>query len=94
VAGIGAAFRAAGHEPPSFPHTTAHGALGRHVSSSDPLHYEPRNIAFGVLPDLETSIRDKRLKREALSRRALEALDAARGAFELPPDATVEEGRM
>ncbi len=90
LAGIGAAHRLAGLEPPTLPETTALGALGRHVSSSDPLHYEPRNIAFGLLPELEIPIRDKRKKREALSRRALAALDASRGALELPTRARVD----
>jgi len=75
LAGIGAAFRARGEEPPSFPEDTALGALGRYIARSDPRGYQPTNIAFGLLPDLPGRIRDKARKRLALSHRALESLD-------------------
>jgi methylenetetrahydrofolate--tRNA-(uracil-5-)-methyltransferase len=74
VAGVGAAFRARGEEPPPFPETTALGALGRYVARSDPEHYQPTNIAFGLLPDLPRRVRDKAKKRHAMAHRALESL--------------------
>jgi len=74
VAGIGAAFRARGASPPAFPEETALGALGRYVARSDPDHYQPANIAFGLLPELPHRVRDKAKKRLAMARRALEAL--------------------
>jgi methylenetetrahydrofolate--tRNA-(uracil-5-)-methyltransferase len=76
LAGIGAAARALGDEPSPFPVETAVGALGRYISGSDPKHYQPTNIAFGLFPDLGETIRDKRLRRRALSERALVALAA------------------
>jgi methylenetetrahydrofolate--tRNA-(uracil-5-)-methyltransferase len=50
LAGVGAAFRARGEEPVGFPEDTALGALGRYIARSDPKHYQPTNIAFGLLP--------------------------------------------
>jgi methylenetetrahydrofolate--tRNA-(uracil-5-)-methyltransferase len=90
LAGIGAASRARGEEPQAFPLDTAMGALGRYISSSDPKHYQPTNIAFGLFPELGETIRDKRLRRRALSERALTSLAAftARGfksVAETPP---------
>lgn len=76
VAGIAAAARARGEEPLAFPAETAHGALGRYISGSDPAHYQPTNIAFGLLPELPGRVRDKAKRRLAQSERALRALDA------------------
>ena len=74
LAGIAAAARALGHEPEPFPAETAMGALGRYISGSDPKHYQPTNIAFGLFPDLAVPIRDKQRRRRALSERALLSL--------------------
>ena len=52
------------------------GGLGRYSSGSDPKHYAPTNIAFGLFPELAENIRDKRLRRRALSERALVSLKA------------------
>ena len=76
VAGINAARLAADLPPLLFPATTAIGSLARYISSSDPAHYQPTNIAFGLLPPLDPEIRDKRRKKETLVRRALGDLDA------------------
>jgi methylenetetrahydrofolate--tRNA-(uracil-5-)-methyltransferase len=78
IAGIGAASRALGEVPLALPETTALGALGRYIARSDPRHYQPTNIAFGLLPELETRIRDRSQKRLALSERALRALESFR----------------
>lgn len=75
VAGIAAAARVHGQAPLPFPETTALGALGRYIARSDPGHYQPTNIAFGLLPDLPERIRDRTEKRRALSARALDELD-------------------
>ena len=92
VAGVSAFFRARGEEPRPFPEDTAHGALGRYIARSDPKHYQPTNIAFGLLPELPQRVRDKAQKRLAMSRRALQslghfqrALDAV-GAAPAEPD--------
>ena len=74
VAGIAASFRARGETPPVFPEDTAHGALGRYIARSDPKHYQPTNIAFGLLPELPERVRDKSKKRLAIAERALASL--------------------
>jgi len=76
LSGIAASARAFGREPEAFPIETAMGALGRYISGSDPSHYQPTNIAFGLFPELAENIRDKRLRRRALSERALVSLKA------------------
>jgi methylenetetrahydrofolate--tRNA-(uracil-5-)-methyltransferase len=84
VAGIGAAFRARGGSPPAFPEATALGALGRYAARSDPEHYQPANIAFGLLPELPHRVRDKAKKRLAMSQRALEALGRFQAGLDPP----------
>jgi len=74
LAGTAAAFRARGEEPPVLPEDTALGALGRYIARSDPEHYQPANIAFGLLPDLPQRVRDKAKKRLAMAHRALASL--------------------
>jgi methylenetetrahydrofolate--tRNA-(uracil-5-)-methyltransferase len=76
VAGIGAACRVRGRVPLVFPPETAHGALGRYISESDPEGYQPTNIAFGLLPEIFTAVRDRSRRRRALAERALLALES------------------
>lgn len=84
VAGTAAAFRARGEEPPAFPEATAIGALGRYIARSDPAHYQPTNVAFGLLPELPQRVRDKAKKRLALAHRALESLERFRARLDAP----------
>jgi methylenetetrahydrofolate--tRNA-(uracil-5-)-methyltransferase len=78
IAGIGAARRAVREEPLVFPEETALGALGRYIARSDPENYQPTNIAFGLLPELGTRIRDKARRRAAQADRALRRLEEFR----------------
>jgi len=79
VAGINAARRALGLEPVTFPPETAIGALLQYITHADPDHFQPMNIAFGLMPPLEgPKIRDKRARKRAIAERALNALAAWR----------------
>jgi methylenetetrahydrofolate--tRNA-(uracil-5-)-methyltransferase len=80
IAGLAAARRARGEEPVPLPEDTALGALGRYIARSDPEHYQPTNIAFGLLPELPERVRDKAKKRLALAERALQSLERHRAA--------------
>ena len=75
LAGINAAELALGNEPVAPPQTTALGALTHYISHADPNNYQPTNIAFGLLPPLDVSIRNRRERRETLVNRALHDLD-------------------
>jgi methylenetetrahydrofolate--tRNA-(uracil-5-)-methyltransferase len=83
IAGLGAFERARGQEPRVLPEDTALGALGRYIARSDPEHYQPTNIAFGLLPELAVRVKDKAKKRMALAERALASLERFRA--ELAP---------
>ena len=87
VAGLAASFRARGKGPLALPLDTALGALGHYIARSDPEHYQPTNIAFGLLPELPARVRDKAKKRLALAERALASLERFRGRL-------LEEGAL
>lgn len=74
IAGINLSRLAAGHAPVIPPPTTMIGALYRYLKSADPRYFQPMNANFGLLEPLEQEFRDKRLKREQLATRALEAM--------------------
>lgn len=76
IAGINAARMAESRPPLIFPATTALGALARYISCAEAAHYQPTNIAFGLLPPLDRDMRDKRQKKALLVRRALDDLGA------------------
>jgi methylenetetrahydrofolate--tRNA-(uracil-5-)-methyltransferase len=84
VAGLSAAFRARDEEPRALPEDTALGALGRYIARSDPRHYQPTNIAFGLLPELPQRVRDKAKRRLALAERALAGLETFQAALDGP----------
>jgi methylenetetrahydrofolate--tRNA-(uracil-5-)-methyltransferase len=65
----------AGGEPEPFPATTALGALARHLTESDPAHFQPANINYGLFEELPGRIR-KAGRRAAYVERAQGALAA------------------
>lgn len=77
VAGLNAARLALGSEPLSFPVETAIGALLHYITHADPDHFQPMNIAFGLLPELSgPRIKDKRQRKRMYSFRAMDVLEA------------------
>ena len=74
VAGLNAARLATGLAPAAPPRTTAHGALAYYVSHADPMHYQPSNITFGIVPPLDRAPRGKQDRKAAVSERALRDL--------------------
>ena len=75
MAGRGAAALARGEAPRAFPRETAMGSLAAYVSGADPLHYQPANITFDLLPKLENPPRDKKVRYAQVCRCALTALE-------------------
>jgi methylenetetrahydrofolate--tRNA-(uracil-5-)-methyltransferase len=49
--------RERGREPEPFPATTALGALARHLTESDPKHFQPANINYGLFAELAGKVR-------------------------------------
>ena len=75
LAGLNAARRINGQEPIILPETTMMGALTAYISNEEVDNFQPMGANFGVLPPLETHIRDKRERYAALSKRSLDFFD-------------------
>lgn len=77
LAGINAANRVLGRAPFLPPETTMLGALARYVADTTVKDFQPMGAAMGLLPPLETGVRDKKQRYALLAQRSLEALSAA-----------------
>ena len=88
LAGINACRMVRGQEPFILPRDTMMGALAAHVSTPN-ADYQPMGANFGILPTLDTHIRDKKMRYAALAQRALESLDHAMA--DMPETIVAEE---
>jgi len=80
VAGRNAVEFAGGQEIPAFPRETAIGSLWAYVLGADARNYQPANITFDLLPQLDEETRrrmrhDKKARHAEVCRRALARLD-------------------
>jgi methylenetetrahydrofolate--tRNA-(uracil-5-)-methyltransferase len=84
MAGLHASALAAGGAPRALPRETALGSLCHYVSGADAGRYQPANITFDLLPQLDEATRrgapwalrhDKQARHAEVCRRALEALE-------------------
>jgi methylenetetrahydrofolate--tRNA-(uracil-5-)-methyltransferase len=87
LAGINLSRVLNGLEPVIPPTTTMLGALYRYLREADPRHFQPMNANFGLVDDLDEHIRDKRVKKERMSERAVRDMRAWRDDMLI--DATV-----
>lgn len=77
VAGINAAKRFKGEEAVVFPETTAIGSLPYYITHADSKHFQPMNVNFGIIKELEgPRIRDKKERYEQIAERALTDLES------------------
>lgn len=75
VAGINMSRVFRGQEPVVFPATTAHGALCRYITDGTNRNFQPMNVNFGIFPQPEYRIRNKKEKGSYYSARALRDLE-------------------
>ncbi len=75
LAGKNAVRALRGQTPLILPPETMMGALAGHVVDTAAKEFQPMGANFGVLPPLETPIRDKRERYAALAQRALACLE-------------------
>jgi methylenetetrahydrofolate--tRNA-(uracil-5-)-methyltransferase len=81
MAGLHAAAFSRGDEPRPFPRPTALGSLCHYITGADPANYQPANITFDLLPQLDEETRkrfkrDKKARHAEVCRRAAAALDS------------------
>ncbi|WP_422395251.1 FADH(2)-oxidizing methylenetetrahydrofolate--tRNA-(uracil(54)-C(5))-methyltransferase TrmFO [Paenibacillus amylolyticus] len=74
IAGMNAAKAALGQELVVLPVETTLGSMAQYITTADFKHFQPMNANFGLLPRLETKIRNKKEKNEALAQRALDGI--------------------
>jgi methylenetetrahydrofolate--tRNA-(uracil-5-)-methyltransferase len=85
MAGMHAAALAYGEPLRALPRDTALGSLCHYISGADPANYQPANITFDLLPQLDEATRhrlrrDKKARHAEVCRRALAALEEFRHA--------------
>ncbi|MDZ4765023.1 MAG: methylenetetrahydrofolate--tRNA-(uracil(54)-C(5))-methyltransferase (FADH(2)-oxidizing) TrmFO [Chloroflexota bacterium] len=66
------------------PPTTMLGALVHYVTHAEPKNFQPMKANFGILPELETHVKDKRLRYTAYVERAMNDLRASLSALSDP----------
>jgi len=87
--GLYLALERQGREAEPLPATTALGALARHLTESDPRHFQPANVNYGLFPELDESSgrggrRGAQGRRAAFAERAARELAAWAGRQRLP----------
>ncbi len=74
VAGINAVRRFTGEDSIIFPNFTMIGALAKYITDESVVKFQPMGASFGILPELISRPRDKKLRGEEYARRSLEGL--------------------
>jgi len=79
LAGLTASALATGVEPFPAPRASAHGSLTHYICGADPKGFQPANITFDLLEQLDEAtkrrVRDKKLRHQMVCERALAAFD-------------------
>ena len=77
VAGINAALKFKSYETDVikiiFPKETVIGALAKYISTPNK-NFQPMNANFGILPELDEKIKDKKMKYQKLAKKSLEQI--------------------
>jgi len=80
LAGVTAAAVSTGVESVAAPRASAHGSLTHYICNADPKHFQPANITFDLLEQLDEAtkrkVRDKKLRHQMVCERALSAFDS------------------
>ena len=84
IAAINMAQHLSGKSDWVLPNTTMLGALCHYVTHAEPEHFQPMKANFGILPDLEQRIKNKRERYGAYAQRALTDLEQAVNELEDP----------
>lgn len=75
VVGLNVASRILGKERIEFPKNTIIGALANYIATPNE-KFQPMNANFGIIPELEERIKDKKIKYGKLADRAIASLQA------------------
>ena len=78
MAGINASRLVKGEELIIPPQTTAMGSLAHYITHTDPKHFQPMNVNFGLFEALPKRIRNKKERAEKYAERALKEIEKFR----------------
>ena len=81
LAGLNAVRVGLGQPPVVLPPTTMMGALFRYITQAEPRPFQPMKANFGLMPELDPSVQDKRLRHQAYAARASAALETTMRIF-------------
>jgi methylenetetrahydrofolate--tRNA-(uracil-5-)-methyltransferase len=88
IAGVNAARLARREDPIAPPRETAFGSLTHYITHAEAKHFQPANITFDLLPQLDDATRrrtrDKQLRHKLVCDRALSAFDVWLRAIRRP----------
>jgi methylenetetrahydrofolate--tRNA-(uracil-5-)-methyltransferase len=77
LAGVAAARLAVGGQPAAAPRASAHGSLVHYICHTEAKHFQPANITFDLLEQLDEAtkkkVRDKKLRHKMVCEKALAA---------------------
>ena len=73
LAALNAVAKFNGEEKVTFPSTTVIGALAKYISTENE-KFQPMNANFGILPELDEKVKDKKLKYQKMADRSLKKL--------------------
>lgn len=82
IAGINAVNRLKDRPSVTLPCETMIGALSRYVSVGGQNEFQPMGANFGILPALETHVKDKKARYEAFANRSIKILKESCGSYE------------
>jgi methylenetetrahydrofolate--tRNA-(uracil-5-)-methyltransferase len=71
VAGINAYMKYSGQDSAVFPGTTAIGALSKYISNPTINRFQPMNINFGLIDQIDIKVRDRKVRNLEFSKRAI-----------------------
>jgi methylenetetrahydrofolate--tRNA-(uracil-5-)-methyltransferase len=76
LAGVHASALVADCETVSPPRNTAFGSLVHYITHADTKSFQPANITFDLLPQLEQRVRDRKERHRLICARALREFDS------------------
>lgn len=74
IAGMSLAYKILGKSLEFLPQTTIIGAITKYISSASADNFQPMNANFGILPPVDKKIKNKALKKQEYTNRAIEAI--------------------
>lgn len=82
IAGINAVKRLKNEKPLVLPRETMIGALSNYVNAGSQNEFQPMGANFGILPPLDSHIKDKKARYEALANRSIKILKESCDIYE------------